>query len=67
LRIENLFWKQRWIEISTQKNESISNRFSDDALYPFLEDQKEKKDKVICIRVEMDMMLNTYICYDFDS
>jgi hypothetical protein len=67
VRFENLFWKPRWIEIFTEKKGSIYNPFRNDALRTFLEDQSEKKDKVICIMVEMDTMLNTSICYDFDS
>jgi hypothetical protein len=67
VRIQNLFWIPRQIEIYTEKKGAISNPFNDDAMRAFLEDQSEKKDKVISIRVEMDTMLNTYICYDFDS
>jgi hypothetical protein len=67
VRFQNLFWKPRQIDIYSEKKGLISFVFRDDAMRAFLEDQSENKDKVICIMVEMDTMLNTSICYDFDS
>jgi hypothetical protein len=66
VRLDDLLWKPRSIDIFTEKEAIISPFSKDKDLKAFVELQKTKKDKVVAISVEMDTMLNSLIIYDFD-
>lgn len=66
VRLENLLWRPRTINFSTEKNYSTSPFCTEKKFKSFIELQEAKKDKVVSITVEMDTMLNSTIVYIFD-